>query len=170
LPHRFSTRRAVLLAGAGLTMAVASPAFAVPAPRLGWVTLKRPPDPYDSRQKADAAIAAAQARAKKAGKLLLIDMGGNWCADCIVLSAVMQLPQARAFIDQHFEVITVDVGQFDKNLQVPARFNIQMKAVPCVVVLDGKGQVVNRGQELALGSAASLSPQAVLDQLAAWVP
>jgi hypothetical protein len=37
-----------------------------------------------------------------------------------------------------------------------------------VVVLDAQGGVVNKGQELALGSAASLSPQAVLDQLAAW--
>ena len=152
----------------GLCLGVTGAAKALPAPRLGWVQLQRPADPYDPKAKADLAIAKAQARAKAAGKRLLIDMGGNWCADCIVLTAVMNLPQAKAFIDQHFEVVTVDVGQFDKNLQVPARFKVQLKAVPCVVVLDAQGGVVNKGQELALGSAASLSPQAVLDQLAAW--
>ena len=130
--------------------------------------LVRPPDPYDPGQDAEAAIARAQARARKAGKLLMIDMGGNWCVDCLVLTAVMSLPAAKAFIDRHFEVVTVDVGQFDKNLQVPARYRVTLKAVPCVVVVDAKGKIVNRGQELALGSAASLSPQAVLDQLAAW--
>jgi hypothetical protein len=45
-----------------------------------------------------------------------------------------------------------------------------MKAVPCVVVLDKAGRQTNKGQELALGSASQQSPQAVLDQLAAWIP
>lgn len=132
--------------------------------------LMRPADPYVEGADAEKAIAAAKARAQKAGKLLLIDMGGNWCVDCLVLTAVMELPQAKAFIDSRFEVITVDMGRFDKNLQIPARYGIQLKAVPCVVVLDQKGRQTNRGQELALGSASQLSPQAVLDQLAAWIP
>jgi thiol-disulfide isomerase/thioredoxin len=164
------SRRVVLIGGAGAALVAASPALALPAPRLGWVRLQRPADPYDPQAKPEPAIARARARAAKSGKLVLIDMGGNWCGDCLVLTAVMNLPMARAFIDQHFEVVAVDVGEFNKNLQIPARYHIQMKAVPCVVVLDGKGRVVNAGQELALGSAASLSPQAVLDQLAAWIP
>jgi thiol-disulfide isomerase/thioredoxin len=164
------SRRAALMAGAGLALSFGGPALARTAPRLGAVQLRRPPDPYREGEDADAAIARAKARAEKAGKLLLIDMGGNWCVDCLVLSAVMALPKAAAFIDANFEVVTVDVGQFDRNLQVPKRFGVQLKAVPCVVVLDRKGRVLNHGQELALGSASSLSPQAVLDQLAVWIP
>ena len=134
------SRRAALLAGAAFSLAPVSSALAVTAPRLGSVQLVRPPDPYDPGQDADTAIARAQARARKAGKLMLIDMGGNWCGDCLVLTAVMNLPAAKAFIDRRFEIVTVDVGQFDKNLQVPARYKVALKAVPCVVVIDAKGQ------------------------------
>lgn len=165
-----ATRRLVLLGSAGLCAIGFTPAFAAKAPSLGRVALQRPPDPYRPQADADADIAAAAARARRERKLLLVDMGGNWCPDCLVLAAVMELPQAKAFLDRHYVIVTVDVGRFDKNLQVPARYGVKLEAVPCVVVLDAKGKVLNKGQELVLGSAASMSPQAVLDQLAAWIP
>ena len=163
------SRRGALLTAASFALSASVARAAVKAPQLGAVRLMRPADPYNDAENADKAIAAAKARAKKAGKMLLIDMGGNWCVDCLVLTAVMSLPGAKTFIDSRFEVVTVDVGRFDKNLQVPARYGIQMKAVPCVVVLDPAGRQTNKGEELALGSASQLSPQAVLDQLAAWI-
>lgn len=164
------SRRIALLAGGAMALFGASPGRAAQAPVLGAVALQRPPDPYNETEDAQAAINAAKARARKSGKAVLIDMGGNWCVDCLVLSAVMRLPKASAFIDQHFEVVAVDVGQFNKNLQIPARYGIKMKEVPCVVILDRHGKPLNAGHELALGSASTLGPQAVLDQLAAWLP
>jgi len=69
-------------------------------------------------------VNAAFARAKKNGKRVLIDLGGNWCPDCIVLANLMQLPELKRFLAAHFEIVSVDVGRFDKNLQIPARFGI----------------------------------------------
>ena len=51
-------------------------------------------------------------------------MGGNWCGDCIVLANLMQLPEMKPFLAAHFEIVKVDVGRFDKNLQIPARFGV----------------------------------------------
>ena len=162
------TRRTTLFGSAALTLSIAMPSHAAKAPSLGRITLQRPADPYDVQADPDADIRAAAARARRSGKRLLIDMGGNWCPDCLVLKAIIDHPAAKAFIQRHYEVVLVDVGRFDKNMHIPARYGVTLKAVPCVVVVDRSGKVVNRGQELVLGSAASMSPQAVVDQLAAW--
>ena len=63
-------------------------------------------------------VAAALASAKKSHKLLLLDLGGNWCPDCIVLANLMRVPAMQKFMDAHYEVATVDVGRFDRNLQI----------------------------------------------------
>jgi thiol-disulfide isomerase/thioredoxin len=163
------TRRLALFGVCAALLANAGPASAVTAPRLPPVQFSGPPpQPYDASAKAEADIAAAAKRARAAGKLLLIDMGGNWCTDCLVLAIIMDQPVAKAFIAKHYETVTVDVGHFDKNLQIPARYGVTLKEVPCIVVIDAKGKVVNKGQELKLGSAASMQPQAVLDLLASW--
>ena len=67
-----------------------------PAPRLPITDLKDLPvvttAPYDESANADAVVAAAFARARKSHKRVLLDLGGNWCPDCIVLANVMRLP------------------------------------------------------------------------------
>jgi thiol-disulfide isomerase/thioredoxin len=156
-------------------IAVAAPA-ATPAPRVkatSFEQLAKPlPLPYDEAANADAAVAAARARAIKGHKRLIVDLGGNWCLDCRLLAGVMELPELRPFVAKHFEVVTVDIGRFDKNLQIPARYGItsRLKGVPAVFVIDPKtNRVVNAGRETALADARSLTPQALADWLAQWV-
>src|SRR5690348_4124707 len=42
--------------------------------------------PYDEQANADQDISAALALAKTDNKYVLLDFGGNWCPDCIVLA------------------------------------------------------------------------------------
>ena len=70
---------------------LATPALAaVPAPKLSITDFKQLPvvlsQPYDEGANADAAVTAAFMRAKASHKRVLIDLGGNWCVDCIVLA------------------------------------------------------------------------------------
>ena len=52
------------------------------------------------RANADAAVAAAFARAKKSHKRVLIDLGGNWCVDCVVLANFVRAAgNASRFVD-----------------------------------------------------------------------
>lgn len=126
--------------------------------------------PYNEAANADAEVNAAFARAKRHHKRVLIDLGGNWCGDCIVLANLMQLPEVKAFIDAHYEVAEVDVGRFDKNLQIPARFGItkRLEGVPSVLIAKPDGMLVNAGHTAALADARSMSPQAIADWLAMW--
>ncbi len=168
-----TSRLAVLTACAALAFSAA--AAAAPAPRVGissFAQLQTPlPYPYDEGANAVAAVASARARARAHHKLLLIDLGGNWCADCRILAATMALPEVKAFVDAHYELVTVDVGHFDRNLQVQAHYGItrRLEGVPSLLVVDPRTDaLLDRGHVSALEDARSMTPQALADWLAQW--
>ena len=163
--------RLVLLAA----LIAAGGAQAAPAPRVGiasFAQLQTPlPYPYDETANADAAVAAAKARARREHKLLLIDLGGNWCADCRILAGTMDLPEVKAFLARHYELVMVDAGHFDKNLQIPARYGIthRLEGVPSLLVVNPRTDaLLDKGHVSALEDARSMTPQALADWLAQW--
>jgi thiol-disulfide isomerase/thioredoxin len=156
---------------------VASASFAAPPPHVSissYAQLATPlPYPYDEAANADAAVAKARARALARHRLLLIDLGGNWCGDCRVLAGTMALPEVKAFVDAHYEVVTVDVGRFDKNLQIPARYGIQgrLEGVPSLLIVDPRrDHLLDSGHVAALADARHMDPQSLADWLARWTP
>src|SRR5438132_5690233 len=133
-------RRHYLAVLAALVSYAAAPLAAATAPVVHVASLKELPAPlpypYDSSADAGAQVAAGEAAAAAAGKLLLIDLGGNWCPDCRVLAGVMRLPAVQGFVDAHYVVVPVDVGRMDKNLDVRKRFGVSgpIRSGPSVVV------------------------------------
>ena len=160
---------ALALAGsASAAMAASAPHLAEPS----FAALAQPlPYPYDEAGNATGDIDAALGRAKAAHKLLLIDMGGNWCGDCRVLAGTMALPDLAPFVARHFEVVMVDVGRFSKNMDVARRFGARRPAgVPALLIVDpASGALLDNGHTEALADARSMNPQALADWLAQWV-
>ena len=76
------------------------------------------PAPYDTSADAESQLKTALTKAKSQGKRVLVDMGGNWCPDCVILSNIMRLPEVAPFIAAHYEVVLVDVGRFNKNMEI----------------------------------------------------
>lgn len=146
-----------------------------PAPHLtetSFAALAQPlPYPYDEAGHAGSDVDAALARAKAAHKLLLIDLGGNWCGDCRVLAGTLALPDLAPFVARHFEVVTVDVGRFSKNMDIAQRFGApRPKGVPALLVIDPRsGKLLDPGHTEALADARSMNPQALADWLAQWL-
>jgi hypothetical protein len=172
-PLKTALLLAAALAVAALSLGTAALAAAPPKTGIAsFAELKTPlPYPYNEAANADAAVAKARAEAKKRGTLLLIDLGGNWCGDCRVLAGTLELPQVKAFMDRHYTMVMVDVGHFERNLQVPAHygFNTRLKGVPTLLVVDPKtDRLLNRDDVFALSSAGDMSPQALADWLARW--
>lgn len=161
---------------AAIGAALASPALAAPAPKVAatsFAQLKTPlPLPYAEGADAKAQIAAARARAKVGHKLLLIDLGGNWCLDCRILAGTMELPELRRYLARHYEIVTVDVGRFDKNMDIAAHYGLVDHfggGVPSVLIIDPRtDKVRNPGRTAALADARTLTPQALADWLASW--
>lgn len=160
---------APLILGAGAT-----PDRAPHVPIASFEQLPKPlPLPYEENADADRAVAAAKLRAKRNGKRLIIDLGGNWCLDCRLLAGTMELPSLKPWLDKRFEIVTVDVGRFDKNLQIPGHYGIRsrLEGVPALLIVDPRtDKLVNTRSIAALADARSLTPQALADWLAQWSP
>ena len=164
-------KRALALAAA--LAALAGGAVAAPAPHVSVATLAQLqtplPLPYDPTADAKADVARAEARAKASNRLLLIDLGGNWCGDCRVLAGIMRLPEVAAFVNAHYVVVAVDVGRMDRNLDIPARWGARkLDGVPSLLVVDSRGKLRDAGHIAALADARSMTPQALADWLARW--
>ena len=145
-------------------------ALAVEAPKITATSLPSPlPRPYNETADAKADVDRAIARAKASGKHVLLDFGGNWCADCRVLAAVMDLNEVRPHIERHFETAMIDIGLRTKNLDIAARYGIKVDAVPLVIVLDSAGGFVNSGNPTALADARSMRAQAIVDTIFGWL-
>jgi thiol:disulfide interchange protein len=165
--------RSKFAAAAFAFAALSTAALASPTPRVNVSSINDltvPDHPYDETANADGAVDAALARARHSHKLVLIDLGGNWCADCRILAGVMELPEMRSFLNAHYEMVSVDVGRFNKNLQIPARYGIttRLAGVPSVLVVTPDGTLVDRDHISALADARSMTPQAIADWLAQW--
>ena len=164
--------RGLLIAAAACAATAAS---AAPAPRMAiesFAELSTPlPYPYDERANAGRDVARAKARAKAQHKLLLVDLGGNWCGDCRILTATMDRPELKRFLDKRYVVVLVDVGRFDKNLQGPAHWGIieRLEGVPAILVIDPKtDRLLNPGVVSDIQDARHMTPQALADWLAKW--
>lgn len=157
-----------------LALCGATPAGHERAPRMPIESIRQLrfplPAPYDANADANAAVDAAMARARARGKPLLIDLGANWCADCRVLAGVLEVAELKAFVARNFELVQVDIGKFDHNLDIPARFGVnRLEAVPAILLIDSRtGKLRNRSDMIALGDARIMTPQQIADRLAGW--
>jgi thiol:disulfide interchange protein len=162
-----------------VALLLSTPTLAAPAPKLALDSIAHLPvverTPYDEAvtpAQANAALKAAITRARKHHRLVFIDLGGNWCGDCIVLANIMLLPEMKPFMAAHYEVVSIDTGRKNKNLQIPARFGVDLSGgVPTVLIVKPDGKtLVNAGHIAALEDARHMTPQAIADWLAKWTP
>lgn len=167
--HRSIFTAFVLMGFFGLT-AVHSAHADFASPRVTTATLPSPlPLPYDEEADAKADVAAAITRAKAAGKHVLLDFGGNWCPDCRVLGGVLNLDEVKGPVERVFEVAMVDVGRFNKNLDIAQTYGVKVTAVPTVIILDPQGRFLNAGHPTALSNARAMKPQAIVDTIFGWI-
>ncbi len=172
---RIAVAAAALLAFAGSARAVSPPQADI----ASFAQLATPlPSPYDPATDADvhavaAKVARARAEALAAHKLLLIDMGGNWCPDCRILAGTMQRPPIKRFVDAHYVEVTVDSGRhMQQNVALAQRYGVaKVSGVPSVFVVDpASDKLLDAGHTAALSDARHMSPQGLADWLAQWPP
>ena len=74
----------------------------------------------------------------------IIIFGGNWCPDCRILEGTLQLPTIKKYMIEHYEILHVDVGRYDKNMNLISYFKIpKEEGVPRVLVFDTNKNILN---------------------------
>ena len=125
---------------------------------------------YDPGADVHAVIDSAVARARADHKLVLLDLGADWCLDCVVLDRFFHDPAISAYLAAHYHVVRIDIGRFDRNLDLDGQYWHPIEGgVPAAVVLTPRGKVLVATRNGALESARSMSSMEVMRLLQDWV-
>jgi thioredoxin 1 len=125
------------------------------------------PAPYDEKADAPADVQHALTAAHSDHRKVLLVFGANWCGDCRALDQALH-GSSGPLIEGSFEVVKIDVGNFDKNLALDARYGHPIgNGIPAVVVVDAGDKILysTKGGELA--NARKMGDQGIYDFLSA---
>lgn len=122
--------------------------------------------PYEDGADAQAEVDAAVARAGADGKRVLLMFGANWCVWCRRLAWVFENePSVRAALAEGWHVVHVDTGtrSAPANAALVARYGDPLQhGLPCLVVLDGSGELVHTQETGSLERGDRHDPARVL--------
>jgi thiol:disulfide interchange protein len=147
-----------------------SPVAATPAARQ---PVTQPPAVkkhlYSAQADPKADIAAALKQASLEHKRVILDFGGDWCGDCQVLDIYIHQSPNLELLEKNFLLVHVDIGRFDKNLDITEKYNIPLKkGVPALAVLDADGKLLYSQQAAEFGDMRYMSSTSVTDFLNRW--
>lgn len=126
---------------------------------------------YPDPSLAKTQIRDALARAKAQHKRVILDFGGNWCGDCQVLDIYFHDPENKALLEQNFEIVDINVGRYDANQDIAARYGIPLeRGVPALVVLSSDGKVLLAQTHGEFESMRHLQSSDVTKFLNDWKP
>ena len=112
--------------------------------------------PYDKKAEASLAVDAALERAGQTGKRVILVMGANWCHDSRGLAGWFEKPRFANMLRDRYEVVYVDVGKRNRNIDIAQRFGIEkIVGTPTVLVLSPEGELLNPDSAPTWRNAAS---------------
>jgi len=124
---------------------------------------------YPTDANAAEEIREALSTARKQSKRVLLVFGGNWCLDCHVLDNAFHQPRIAPLLNRNFVVIHVDIGKYDKNLDLAKKYGANLeKGVPSLSVLDAHATVLYSTFDFE--RARVMSEEDVIGFLDKWKP
>lgn len=124
---------------------------------------------YPANANATEEIRQAKLTAAKQHKRILLVFGANWCMDCHVLDNAFHQPRIGPLLNANFLVVHVDVGKYDKNLELAKQYHVDLeKGVPEIAVLNTSGGLLYSTSEFE--KARVLTEDDVIKFLNEWKP
>jgi len=124
---------------------------------------------YSSEADPKADIASALKQARLEHKRVILDFGGDWCGDCQVLDIYFHQGPNLELLDKNFLIVHVDIGHFDKNLDITEKYGVPLKkGVPALAVLDSDGKLLYSQQAAEFGDMRYMYATSVTDFLNRW--
>lgn len=120
--------------------------------------------PYDASADAKMDVEHALLAAKSSHKPVLIVFGANWCEDCRALDRAIKRGKSAALLARSFNIVKVDVGNFDRNLDLVAAYgNPIKKGIPAAVVVSVDNKVLYATKAGELANARRMSATGIYD-------
>ena len=126
---------------------------------------------YPDPAQAKADLAAALKTAAAAHKRILLDFGGNWCPDCVVLDGYFHDPANRPILEANFVLVHVNIGMEDANLEIAEKYGVPLnKGVPALAVLSEQGKLLYSQKGGEFEAMRRMQSSAVTQFLVQWKP
>jgi len=133
--------------------------------------LKLNPNLYNPQADARREIKEALDHAGREHKNVILVFGGSWRYDCHVLDLAFHHPEIEPRLKAHYIVVHVDIGEYNKNLDLADKYQVPLKkGVPALVVLAPDGKLLYSQQAGEFEAARSLAPEDVIAFLKKWQP
>ena len=102
-----------------------------------------------------ADVQQALSRADDGDRLALVVLGANWCHDSRALASRLHSPPLAELIQQHYELVFVDVGYYDKGRAVLQQFGVaHFYATPTVLIIDPSSRALVNDEDRHIWSNA----------------
>jgi thiol:disulfide interchange protein len=99
---------------------------------------------YDPHRSATDDILTAQAEAKRSGKRVLLELGGDWCKWCHLLDRTLAgNPDLLTLRRRHYVTVKINVSNENLNKAALNRFG-KIDGYPYLIVLDADGKIVRK--------------------------
>ncbi|PQA91976.1 thioredoxin family protein [Chryseobacterium shigense] len=132
------------------------------------------PKPYNPKANAAADIKKLVGQAKKEGKNIIIQAGGNWCIWCLRFNNFVQnTPELKETVDKNYLYYHLNYSPENKNEKVFSQYvDIKEKlGYPFFIVLDKNGKVVHVLKDSSvLEEGKGYSKEKVQEFFNEWAP
>jgi protein disulfide-isomerase len=118
--------------------------------------------PYDETADAKLAIEKALTQTSPTNAPVIIVFGANWCGDCQMLDTAMKSGASASLLARDFKVVKVNVGRFDKNVDVAKSYGVPLeKGIPAVAIISSKNEVLYVTKEGELANARKMGDDGI---------
>lgn len=107
-------------------------------------------------------IEEARQNAAMHQKFLMVEFGAEWCSDCLELARQLETGPARKFTKERIELLSVDVGEFNRNIDVAGSISVDVTAGIPVVALFAPSDstpTIRRGTDQVLALLGDLAQE-----------
>lgn len=126
---------------------------------------------YPPKANARADIRSALAKAAREKKHVIVEFGALWCLDCHILDNAFKTPGTKDILDESYIVVHVDVGRYDKNLDIAKQYQVPLeKGIPAMAVLDARGKLLVSNKAGEFQKARRITLAEVNEFLNEWKP
>jgi protein disulfide-isomerase len=120
--------------------------------------------PYNETADAKLEIKQALTQAATAKTPIIVVFGANWCGDCKMLDSAMKHGASAPLLARDFKIVKVNVGHFDKNLEVAKSYGVPLeKGIPAVVILSANNEVLYATREGELANARKMGDDGIYE-------
>jgi thiol:disulfide interchange protein len=123
---------------------------------------------FDPARDPEQDVKVAMVEAKRTGKRILLDVGGEWCIWCRRLDTLfMKNPDLADQLHQGFVTVKVNYSKENKNEKFLSGFP-KIPGYPHLFVLDPSGMLLHSQDTGALESGKGHDPAKVVEFMNAW--